>query len=438
MSEVLEQQAQERPLDAVRFARDRLNQGDTDEAERAARWALDHHPTHSGILSMLGEICARQGDLGAAIGWVKQALMHNEKDFAACLTLGNLYARRNDPDAAEAAYRDALAISPGDARALRRLSELAARRGNLRSAIALAGEALEARPDIGNHLHLSALHLRAGAPQAAEAVARAGVALFPGQPALLRRLSEVLSRLGDTVGAIKSAEDAIGADPNDHAAYGHLATLYLRNSDPVSAHAVVQAGLVNDPGNAALATRACDTAARSGDFGGMFGWAMRAMAARPDDAGAYLHLSHWHMRYGNLQAAGESLGAALVAAPGDVRVLRRSAELAIRLGDLAGAEHFLEQAILNCPGDPVSYEDASALYLQQGNMAKAYSVLREGLTHCPGDAGLQRRLAYLQALPRDAAPCAEPPAQGVAVEATPRSRRRWFSGLGRRTAPAPD
>jgi tetratricopeptide (TPR) repeat protein len=379
---------------------------------------------------MLGEICARQGELGAAIGWVKQALMHNEKDVGACLTLGTLHVRRNDPAAAEAAYREALDMAPGDARVLRRLSELALRRGDLRAAIALAGEALEARPDVGNHLHLSALHLRAQALQAAETVARAGLARFDSQPALLRRLSEVLARRGDTVGAIKSAEDAIGADPDDHAAYGHLATLYLRHNDPESAHAVVQAGLAHDPGNAALAVRACDSAARSGDFRGMFGWAMRAMAARPEDAGSYLHLAHWHMRYGNLPAAGEVLGVALEAAPGDVRVLRRSATLAIRLGDLAGAEKFLDQAILQCPGETACYEDLSALYLQQGDLAKAHSILREGLTQCPGDAGLLLRLAYLQALPRDAA-ALDVVEQADEVAEAPVRRRRFF-GFWRR------
>ncbi len=66
MADILETLADPtRPHDAIRAARERLGQGDLDDAERAIRFALDFNPNDTGLLLVLSDVSWRRGHYAA-------------------------------------------------------------------------------------------------------------------------------------------------------------------------------------------------------------------------------------------------------------------------------------------------------------------------------------------------------------------------------------
>jgi tetratricopeptide (TPR) repeat protein len=267
MSEELEILADPtKPQDAVRLARERLGQNDLDDAERVVRFALDFNPTHTGLLSVLGDIAARRGDYAGAISWIEKAIDARPGDLQVRHQLINLHLDRHDLPAATDALRRALEIAPADPFLLRRMSDIANRRGDIAEAFEWADRAVAASPqDLASHNHLAWLYLSQCNFPAAEAAQRVALELAPADPGVLRRMSDIAARRGDMQAALEWAELAIAAQPGQADGHIHRAWLHLMQSDMPATEAALRAAWELAPNDIGLLRRLSDFAARRGD-----------------------------------------------------------------------------------------------------------------------------------------------------------------------------
>src|SRR4051794_28151898 len=115
MSDILETLADPtRPHDAVRVARERLNEGDLDDADRVVRFALDFNPADAGLLHVRADIAARRGQYDTAVAWLEKAIEAKPGDLGLRNRMIALHQDQNNLVAASEAAEQALAIVPDD------------------------------------------------------------------------------------------------------------------------------------------------------------------------------------------------------------------------------------------------------------------------------------------------------------------------------------
>lgn len=184
------EKVRQRPGDAKAWhdlAEQSLACGDSAEAERACRTALEWAPDHIGALSTLATILLNRGDLIEARAWI-EGLAGRPPHLE--MALGAIDEKQGRLDAARARLSEVLRAHPAMvvarlylARTLDRLANPAGAEAQLRQALQTAPE----WPDASNRLR--ALQLRVQA--------------------------EALFSAGDAPGALKSLVDAMRHDPED-------------------------------------------------------------------------------------------------------------------------------------------------------------------------------------------------------------------------------
>jgi Tfp pilus assembly protein PilF len=123
------------------------DRGETAEAIRHYRAALQLEPRHSAARNNLGVVLADQGEVAGAIGQYREAI-RLEPDFAdAHFNLANGLRALRRLNEAVVEYREALRLEPHLAEAHTNLGEILASEGHMDEAIAQFRAALQIRPD---------------------------------------------------------------------------------------------------------------------------------------------------------------------------------------------------------------------------------------------------------------------------------------------------
>jgi tetratricopeptide (TPR) repeat protein len=201
----------------------RANEGRLEEAIEAFDKALAADPQYASAYANMGSVYARQGRLAESAKSLERALALDPSQADAHNNLGNVYAAQGELSRAREAYRQAIGARPDFAEAHNNLGVLDGRLGRLPEAVASFEKAVALRPDyaeallnLGNVLAqarrpeeavipLRKAHQLAPSPQScislilacveagylpeAQAVARAGLEQWKGNPDL-----EILAR----------------------------------------------------------------------------------------------------------------------------------------------------------------------------------------------------------------------------------------------------
>jgi len=94
-----------------------FHQGRHDRAEGAWRKTLDHDPTNSDAIHLLGQLALERGDAGRATEYLRRAIRLNPNAAEYRSTLGRIHTRLGQPEEAIACYLQALALRPSPPRA---------------------------------------------------------------------------------------------------------------------------------------------------------------------------------------------------------------------------------------------------------------------------------------------------------------------------------
>ncbi|HTM01794.1 MAG TPA: tetratricopeptide repeat protein [Candidatus Omnitrophota bacterium] len=98
----------------VNAGRDYLTRGQTDEAEREFRLALESEPGNQEALAGLGQVRVKRGAYAEGAEMLERATRSSTQMAASFRSLGDAYAGMGQLDKAAEAYRQAVALTPGD------------------------------------------------------------------------------------------------------------------------------------------------------------------------------------------------------------------------------------------------------------------------------------------------------------------------------------
>ncbi len=241
---------------AAAFAHHR--NGQAEDAGRQARAALALMPDHPAPRHLLAQLAAEAGDWDAAAEQWRALLDRDPADVVALNNLGNLLQRQGRLGEAVALYRAALERRPGAPEVQVNLGSALRRLGDPEAAEAAYRQALTLRPDDAGAWHgLGLALLDQGRPgDAAEALA-AALRRRPGDSALLADLGGALADLGRLDEASALLDQALAHDPDRAETHNSRGTVHQRR----------------------------------GDVGAAIGAYRRAVALRPDYAGAQWNLA---------------------------------------------------------------------------------------------------------------------------------------------------
>ena len=207
--------------------------GMLDEALREFRRVADLRPSEGSAPFYLGLIALRQGRWAEALETLHAASDKGGPRPAALHDLGLALEQLGRLDEAEKAFGDAAGRARDDARVMLGWAVAALKRGEHAVALgrlARARELLGEKPPPAVWFWATALaHAGAEEPDAAVAVARAGVAAFPQHAVLRNNLAVLLEAAGDLTGAEAELRAALAEDPSLPQIFKNLADLCYRS-----------------------------------------------------------------------------------------------------------------------------------------------------------------------------------------------------------------
>jgi tetratricopeptide (TPR) repeat protein len=217
-----------------------------DAARRAPNWS---YPLHNLALAYV-----EAGNNQEAIRSYQQAMRITPQYSYLPYNLGLVYQRLNRRRDAEIAYRRAMQLAPDSAEPYNALGSLMASEGKTAAAEKFYQQALQKSPSLLAARHNLGLLLAGIKGRESEGIAafRQNLTANPDYIASRLSLAEVLSKTGDTAGAIEQYAYVVNLKPEYTAARVALAGLYLKNNQADLAMAQLREAAQRDPRNAAI------------------------------------------------------------------------------------------------------------------------------------------------------------------------------------------
>ena len=231
-----------------------LEQADFGKAVPAFRDAARRAPNWSYPLHNLALAYVEAGDYQNAIRSYQQAMRLTPQFSYLPYNLGLVYQRLNQRREAETAYRRAMALAPDSAEPLNALGSLKASEGKTAEAEKFYRDALQKNPSLlaaRHNLGILFAGLKGRQNEAVDAW-KQNLAANPDYLASRLSLAELMSRTGDTTGAIGQYVYVVGAKPEYVAARLALAGLYLKSNQADRAVEQLRAAAQLDALNASI------------------------------------------------------------------------------------------------------------------------------------------------------------------------------------------
>ncbi len=197
-----------------------------DQAEAAARWALELWPRCSAAYTSLANISTARGDIAAAITHQQQAV-EISPDPKTWFALANLAQRANKLDMAATALHEADRLEAGIEPVQTLLADVLMRQGKHNDAIPIL-RVLSGRPaaDARSHLLLGQALFITGKLAEAECFLRTAATMEPSTDTAHSLLAETLYRLGrrgEALVILRERIDQQTSDAHIHYLFGHIA-----------------------------------------------------------------------------------------------------------------------------------------------------------------------------------------------------------------------
>lgn len=198
-------------------------QGLLDEAEKAARRAVEQEPTLTAGWNNLGIILQESGKLDASLECLKRVNALEPDNYETLNNLGNTYKLLGKLDEAQASYRQAILLHPNYAEAHSNLASLLCELGRFDEAAVAAETATELNPHLADaYLNLAEIdlsRLRYG-----DALQRLNALMMfaPQHPGGLAALAQVLLKTERSRDALTYAQQAVSVAPDNARAHNAL------------------------------------------------------------------------------------------------------------------------------------------------------------------------------------------------------------------------
>lgn len=180
------------------------------------------------LLSDLGVVNLKQGELEEATAKLKTSIRINPKDAEAHLNLGSVYRAQGNVDETMTEWRIAIKIDPNMYRAHHNIAHIYADRGKFGEAIAEFKIAARIAPrDVQAHLDLGALYKDLGRSHEATAEWRTAIKINPKHTGAYNSVGVFCLEQGDVNGAITAFREAININPGYAEAHIGLGSVYL-------------------------------------------------------------------------------------------------------------------------------------------------------------------------------------------------------------------
>lgn len=204
--------------------------GDMKAAVAAGEIAAATLPTDTAVLTNLGDVYLRKGDVYKAKIVLQRAMTIDPDLPDATVYLGLASLRAGDFAAAEASFRYAINVQPDFATAHNDLASILASEGHYREAEFHLQKAIAIAPADAQVRHNYGMFLaRIGSPDRALAELREAVRLEPTAIPLRLDLGDLLVRTGDGQQAEREFRAAIALDREDGGAHLRLGSLLSQN-----------------------------------------------------------------------------------------------------------------------------------------------------------------------------------------------------------------
>ena len=256
------------------------------------REILKSEPTHFVALSLLGNICIREGQPDEALSVIGEALLINPRSAEAQMNFGYALTQLDRLEEAAVNFRRAIEIRRDFGEAHSSLAMVLALADRLDEAVAAYRRALEIEPHTAQlHNNLGTALARLGRYEAAVASYRAAIEIDHNSTEYHRHLGFALDQLNRREEALAIFQRAVGLEPTDAQAQCGLGLVASKLGGVEEAIASYRRAIEIEP-DLAEAHNGLGTALQAqNQFYEAAVCYERAIVLRPDDA-----LSHYHHR----------------------------------------------------------------------------------------------------------------------------------------------
>ncbi|HEX3662189.1 MAG TPA: protein kinase [Acidobacteriaceae bacterium] len=346
-------------LRGVGYLRDYDIADNLKKAEASFTEATHADPKFASAYAGLGEAhwaqylaSNNEGEIALARRGCEKAVQLNAQVAEAQICQGTIDDGTGQAKQAQGEFQEALRLDPQSDTALNGLARTDEELEQPQEAEKVYREAIQARPYYwANYYALANFLLRRAEYAQAATVLEDGVAKFPANSFLARRLGVVYFLEGQFDPAAAAFQKAIGEHPHAEA-YMDLGQVYLHQGQFAPAVAALEKAAALKPNSFSVEADLADAYAWSGNAAKAAAHYREAVAlsqarlqVNPQDLNALMVAAYGSAALGEKQAALKYLDAALRHAPEDAEVNYYAARVYVRNGDAATARMWAEKAL---------------------------------------------------------------------------------------------
>jgi len=360
---------------------------------RREELAADAQEDYDVVRTRLARNLLRQPDEsaraeGAEI--VRAVIEDDPNNVTALLLHADLLLQDDPPRFGEAkqAVDRVLASNPDDPRALLAAANLASAMGDFPQALEYAERAVLRAPTyVSGQVRLAELRVEAGKTGEAELGLEEALEDQPGNVELLKMLTEVYLRRGNTAGVretLAALEQVTGSNPAHKRDLAALHTAYLqRTGEAAEAEAILREAHAENPEDAQVARELAFNLMRQDQDEEATAFLEAWTSENPASAEGWIALSQiykFQRTENNLQKASTALTRALVADPRNLRAIEEMVDVQAALGNYTDASLLADRYLgLRPDNTDMLYKKATFLSRNRSNVDKAIAVVSRAI-----------------------------------------------------------
>ena len=311
-------------------------------AQDAAAEAVAVLPSNTQLLDALGRAQTATGDFNQAVLTFKKFAALEPKSTRPHLRLAGAYLANNNKPAAEQSLRHALALAPDDVAVQSALLELLLNARRKDAAMQIARTVQRQHPAApAGYLMEASIEERQRNYAAAAEVYRQALKKFP-LPLIAVKLHTTLMAAKKAPEAALMADAWISSNPKDTVFLAYIGDGAMLRGEYKSAETIFQKVITVEPANAAALNNIAWVLAKLGQAGAV-GYAERAVALHPEQAGLHDTLAMALAADNRLPQAIAVQTKAMTLAPGDNVLRLNMARLHLQAGDKLAARTELQE-----------------------------------------------------------------------------------------------
>ncbi|HXH03241.1 MAG TPA: tetratricopeptide repeat protein, partial [Candidatus Competibacteraceae bacterium] len=378
-------------------ARQLLQAGRLEEAERAYRAILQQAPRNPKALHLLGAVRMERGDAAEAVSWLERSLAQWPDNPYAWYHLALAQQRLGRAREAIASYQRAAELYPGDFAGIHNnLGALWQELGDLEQARAAYARALALQPDYARaHCNLGSVLVAQGRRAEGVAAYRRALQHDPRLFDAWFNLGQVLREDGDAAGAVAALEEALRCQPEAEQARLQLGHALRERGDLAAAEAAYRQILERSPaaveariGLGRLQAERCDWAAAESSF-------RQVLSLDPASLAGLVGLVDVYRGRGEHERALQLVQEGLQRAPGAPALLLSLGNVYQDRWQWQPAAAAYRQAVERNPDLAEAWNNLAASLRELKRHDEALAAVRRALELRPGSANAYNNLANI-------------------------------------------